>query len=182
MIVYNFNYPQTKYDKKKEAVLEEMEIEASKLEKDLEDDFGNGKFAKYQKCLWDLMEKPDTSMAAKAVSFISFIFVVVSTIGMTLNTMPAVQHEDIHGNTIDNPKLALVESICIFWFTLEYLLRFAGAPLKVDFLIDGMNTVDLLAIIPFYVSLFLAPPQAHLLPARPELEEATTLAYLSTPY
>jgi hypothetical protein len=34
-----------KYDKKKEAVLEEMEIEASKLEKDIEDDFGEGKFS-----------------------------------------------------------------------------------------------------------------------------------------
>ncbi|XP_023325380.1 potassium voltage-gated channel protein Shab [Eurytemora carolleeae] len=155
---------QAKYDKKKEAVLEEMEIEASKLEKDVEDDFGNGKFAVYQKCLWDLMEKPDTSLAAKAVSFISFIFVVVSTVGMILNTLPAVQSKDLNGKALDNPLLALVEAICIFWFTLEYLLRFAGAPQKFEFLLDGMNIVDLLAILPFYVSLFLAPPPVSNLP------------------
>lgn len=173
---------QAKYDKKKEAVLEEMEIEASKLEKDIEDDFGDGKFAMYQKCLWDLMEKPDTSLAAKAVSFISFIFVVVSTVGMILNTLPSVQAKDFEGNPVDNPMLAMVEAICIFWFTLEYMLRFAGAPQKIDFLLDGMNIVDLLAVLPFYVSLFLAPPTAPVLPMSydDEFSSSTAAAHSAT--
>ena len=143
----------------KEIVLEELEIEASKMEKDVEDDFGDGKFAFYQKSIWDLMEKPDTSKTAKAISFISFIFVVVSTIGMTLNTIPSVQATDTKGARVDNPKLALVETICILWFTVEYLLRLAGAPIKIQFLVDGMNIVDLLAIVPFYVALFFTLPQ-----------------------
>ena len=42
---------------------------------------------------------------------------------MTLNTIPAIQHRDSDGNLIDNPKLALIEAVCISWFTLEYLLR-----------------------------------------------------------
>ena len=33
--------------------------------KDIEEDFGTGKFAKYQKMMWDLIEKPDTSRAAQ---------------------------------------------------------------------------------------------------------------------
>ena len=141
----------------KEAVLEEMEIEAGKLRQDEEEDFGDGKFWKYQKCLWELMEKPDTSASAKAVSFLSFIFVLVSTIGMTLNTMPSVQHTDDQGNVVENPKLAMVESTCIFWFSLEYLLRFAGAPEKFQFVLNGMNIVDLLAILPYYATLFFNP-------------------------
>jgi len=145
---------QGKYENKKEAVTEEMEVEASKMEKDVEEDFGAGRFAKYQKGLWDLMEKPDTSVAAKAVSFISFIFVVVSTVGMTLNTMPSMRHSNPENQqTEDNPRLALVEAICIFWFSLEYLLRFAGAPQKMEFIFNGMNIIDLLAILPFYIEL-----------------------------
>ena len=145
----------------KEIVLEELEIEASKLEKDVEDDFGDGRFAFYQKCIWDLMEKPDTSRTAKMISFISFVFVVVSTIGMTLNTLPSIQATDLKGARMDNPKLALVESICICWFTVEYLLRLAGAPRKIQFLLDGMNFVDLLAILPFYVSIFFTLPHGE---------------------
>ena len=83
------------------------------------------------------------------------LFVVVSTVGMCLNTMEVFQHEDLRGEPLDNPKLALVESVCICWFTLEYLLRFAGSPSKVEFLKDGMNAVDVLAIMPYYVTLFL---------------------------
>ena len=105
--------------------------------------------------MWDLLEKPDTSGAAKAMSSISMLFVVISTIGMILNTMPAFQHTDLAGKPIDNPELALVESVCISWFTLEYLLRFAGSPGKFEFLVDGMNVVDVLAIMPYYVTLFL---------------------------
>ena len=57
---------------------------------------------------------------------ISIAFVVVSTVGMTLNTMPNIQHKNSKGEAIDNPKLALIEAVCISWFTIEYLLRFAG--------------------------------------------------------
>jgi len=144
-----------KFSTRKEHVEEEMEAEASKLILDEVEDFGEGKFVIYQKFLWDLLEKPDTSMAAKAMSSISMLFVVISTIGMILNTMPAFQHFDLNDKPIDNPELALVESVCISWFTLEYLLRFAGSPGKFEFLVDGMNVVDVLAIMPYYVSLFL---------------------------
>ena len=100
-----------------------MEAESSKLIIDGVEDFGTGRFVPYQKFLWDLLEKPDTSGAAKAMSSISMLFVVISTFGMILNTMPAFQHTDLNGEPIDNPELALVESVCISWFTLEYLLR-----------------------------------------------------------
>jgi hypothetical protein len=35
------------------------------------------------------------------------------------------------------------------------LCRLAGAPDKISFLKDGMNIVDVLAIMPYFLSLFL---------------------------
>ncbi len=125
---------QNKYNTRKELVVEEMKKEANNIKKEVEEVFGDGKFVKYQKCLWDLIEKPHTSFAAKIISVISIAFVVVSTVGMTLNTMPAIQHVDAEGNAVDNPKLALIEAVCISWFTIEYLLRFAGSPDKKEFI------------------------------------------------
>ena len=73
----------------------------------------------------------------------------------------------------DNPLLAMTETICIVWFSLEYVLRLIGAPDKKVimfphscknqiaeeiliiscqlFLMNGLNFVDVLAILPYFV-------------------------------
>ena len=56
---------QHKYHQRKEHVHEEMRKEAESLVAHDEEDWGDGKCAKYQKFLWDLLEKPTTSVAAR---------------------------------------------------------------------------------------------------------------------
>ena len=56
---------QHKYHQRKEHVHEEMRKEAESLKTRDEEDFGDGKCAAYQKYLWDLLEKPTTSIAAR---------------------------------------------------------------------------------------------------------------------
>jgi len=57
---------QHRYHQRKEHVLEEMRKEAdSLLAEPAVEDFGDGAWAKWQQRLWDLLEKPQTSMAAR---------------------------------------------------------------------------------------------------------------------
>ena len=69
-----------------------------------------------------------------------------------------MQAKDIQGESIDNPYLALVEAFCISYFSLEFLVRLAGSPSKTGFLKETMNIIDMLAIAPYYLTLFLLPP------------------------
>ena len=86
---------------------------------------------------------------------VSISFIIVSTVALCLNTIKSVSYIDEHGNQIDNPNLQLIEAICITWFTLEYILRFATSPDKWAFVKGGMNVIDVLAILPYFLTLFL---------------------------
>ena len=72
---------------------------------------------------------------------------------------------DGHGDkTTENPVFGLIEAVCIAWFTVEYLLRLAGAPSKLHFVKRPLNVVDVLAILPYYLSLSLLEDRSSLLP------------------
>ena len=147
---------QNKFLTRKEFVEDEMRKEAQALMKEADDRRGSNMCSKAQGILWDLFEKPESSVAARIISWVSVLFVVVSTVAMVLNTMPEMEGPmDDRGNPTDNTILSLLETICILWFTIEYLLRFFGAPKKCAFLKDAMNIVDVLAILPYYISLLV---------------------------
>lgn len=49
----------------------------------------------------------------------------------------------------------VVESVCVAWFSLEFLVRFFHAQSKLEFARSPLNIIDAAAILPYYVSLFL---------------------------
>ena len=51
--------------------------------------------------------------------------------------------------------IAGIDHICATFFAIEYFVRLFFCPRKIRFILDKMNLVDVLAIIPFFITLIL---------------------------
>ena len=68
-----------------------------------------------------------------------------------LNTTGSSDPADLVPNY--NDVFFIIESICVTWFTIEFILRLVSSPSKWAFCKDIMNIFDVLAILPFFVVL-----------------------------
>nr|VZH93462.1 unnamed protein product [Spirometra erinaceieuropaei] len=161
----------SRYYQKKEHVEDEMRKVNEIFLQQIDTEYlGDDRCAVYRKKLWDILEKPQTSMTARVVAVISVTFILLSTVGLALNSITATSHESHqyeHNNSTHSNKthwhlvqshsatqrhLDNLELVCITWFTIEYVLRFAVAPYKCAFLKSPMNIIDVIAILPYYIS------------------------------
>lgn len=82
--------------------------------------------------------------------YFMLLVIVYSSVLLAVESLPDVKSTDYR-------LWVFSDIICSVVFTVEYVLRLFSCPskkfLKWDFLISGMNVVDVLAIAPFYVSL-----------------------------
>lgn len=103
--------------------------------------------------LWNLMEKPFSSVAAKVIAVASSLFVLISIVALALNTVEEMHQQAEQAGR--RPVLEHVEMLCIAFFTFEFLLRLASTPDLRRFARSALNLVDLVAILPLYLQLLL---------------------------
>jgi hypothetical protein len=115
--------------------------------------------------VWLLFEYPESSQAARVVAIISVFVILLSIVIFCLETLPEFKHYKVFNTTTNGTKIEedevpditdpffLIETICIVWFTFELSVRFLACPNKLHFFKDVMNTIDIIAIIPYFITL-----------------------------
>ena len=60
------------------------------------------------------------------------------------------------GSLVENSMIDALETLSVLWFSVEYILRLVSSPDKLEFLRDKLNILDIAAVLPFYVPLFIS--------------------------
>jgi len=121
----------------------------------------------FQRRVWLLFEYPESSMAARLIAILSVGVILLSIVTFCLETLPDLKPPTMLINTTYNGTTVfeedhtisftepffLIETVCIVWFTSELLTRFAAAPDHLAFFRNVMNIIDLMAIIPYFITL-----------------------------
>lgn len=140
---------------------------------------------KYQRMVWQLFENPSSSIAARLVNVVMLLVILVSIIMLCIETLPEFVEGNtmsanfwkpgdlnetnntgeqlVNDGTASNQilssklqKLFIVETFCVVCFTLELLIRFLVSADKRRFCWNVLNIFDLLAVLPFYVTLVIS--------------------------
>ncbi|XP_066209544.1 potassium voltage-gated channel subfamily G member 2 [Saccopteryx leptura] len=115
-----------------------------------------GRLARSRRRLRDVVDNPHSGMAGKLFACVSVAFVAVTAVGLCLSTMPDIRAEEERGECSRKCRnLFVLETVCVAWFSFEFLLRSLQAESKCAFLRTPLNIIDILAILPFYVSLLV---------------------------
>ncbi|XP_048881945.1 potassium voltage-gated channel subfamily D member 2-like [Brienomyrus brachyistius] len=107
--------------------------------------------------MWRTFENPQTSTLALAIYYVTGFFIAVSVMANVLETIPC---ETSAKTTVSCGKryqlqFFCLDTACVMIFTIEYLLRLIAAPNRFKFVKSVMSIIDVVAIMPYYIGLFM---------------------------
>ncbi|XP_054856441.1 potassium voltage-gated channel subfamily A member 5-like [Eublepharis macularius] len=129
----------------------------------------------FQRQVWLIFEYPESSSSARGIAIVSVLVILISIITFCLETLPEFRDErELHvpllsplnatageassqqpqqpPSTLTDPFF-IIETTCVIWFTFELLVRFFACPSKPEFSRNIMNIIDIVAIIPYFITL-----------------------------
>ncbi|XP_068433557.1 potassium voltage-gated channel subfamily A member 1 [Clinocottus analis] len=119
----------------------------------------------FKRQIWLLFEYPESSSPARGIAVVSVLVIVISIVIFCMETLPEFRDEKEylqppgnstqpdHGFTPFNDPFFLVETVCIIWFSFEFVVRFFACPSKTAFFKNIMNSIDIVSILPYFITL-----------------------------
>ncbi|UJR20733.1 hypothetical protein I4U23_023852 [Adineta vaga] len=124
-----------------------------------------------QRKVWEIFECPESSNIARVVAIISIVMIIISIASFIIETLPSIRNESLLSfeTNVNNSQqynslspsnetkfywiFFVLETICVTWFSFEFICRFLVAPSKFDFIKNGPNIIDVVSIIPYFIQL-----------------------------
>ena len=130
----------------------------------------------WRRYIWFYFEFPQHSNIARAISIVSALLTILSCVSLSIESLPtyADQWKDVcrdqahlsrnatrvpHCAALFTSPFFLIQTVCVAYFTVEFVLRLISTPSYYRFVLSVFNWIDLGATVPYYV--FLAIQLAH---------------------
>lgn len=96
---------------------------------------------------------------------VSIYFIILSILVFCIKTVPTFRvpsitvdsrNNAILTETTPHPSFFVADIVCNIWFLFEFLVRLFTCPNKRKFFKSGVNMIDLVSVLAYYVQLALA--------------------------
>ncbi|VDD91307.1 unnamed protein product [Enterobius vermicularis] len=109
--------------------------------------------------MWAAFENPHTSSVALVFYYVTGFFIAVSVLCNLIETIPCkylASNKTVSCGDLYEKQFFVLDTACVIIFTIEYMARLFAAPDRCRFLRSIMSVIDVVAILPYYISLGLS--------------------------
>jgi Ion transport protein len=104
-------------------------------------------FKRLRRMTWRLFDDPFSSPLAKVIGATIMSLILFSTFTFMIETVPRFYNQPGYTYWL------IIESIVVGMFTVEFLCRLFSTPDYRKYIKNGMNWVDFLAVLPYYIEI-----------------------------
>ncbi|TNN12961.1 Potassium voltage-gated channel subfamily D member 3 isoform 2 [Schistosoma japonicum] len=117
-------------------------------------------FTSFRGRLWRAFENPRASTLAVVFYYVTGFFIAISVLANITETVScgisAETGDNVPCGEKYNSAFFCLDTACVLLFTVEYLARLFAAPAKCKFIRSVMSIIDIAAVFPYYVGLFVS--------------------------